>query len=255
MNAWHLSIRTRSRVVVAPLVSERRALARLVTRLAAPRGLLAFRFTGHHGHVLVEATRAEAGVLAGVVASTWSRGAGRAFEPTHLEPVETQRHLRRAFEYVLRNERGHGLDTDPAHDASSLPELLGLRLLDLRPVARVRALLPEVDRALLLDIAGVPALAPAADPALLLDAAAAAIGREGLVADTPDRVAARLAAVHAAGPAPAAELAVRLGITPRAVQRLRAREPAPALVRAVGLQVDPRRQLAARLAAGPFLAP
>lgn len=245
MLACHFSIRTRRREVLARDFAERRALARLAFAVFGDLGLLAFRFNGHHGHLLAAGDRVALGRAVHALESAWAQRTGRPFEPVHVEPVEDQRHLRSAFDYILRNEAAHGLDADPEHDASSLPDMLGLRVLDPRAVTRVRALLPEVRRGRLLEILGVAELAPAFDPALLHAAAAAAIARASVDGHSSDRVAARIAATHLDA-APAADVAARLRVTPHTVRRLRRLPPDPALTRAIGLQMGLRAYLDAR---------
>lgn len=158
---------------------------------------------------------------------------------------------------------------DPCHDAGSLPDLVGARILIPRathlagtdrgegaPIAlplgtatrsRVAAMLPRLRRDELLDELGLSGDAASSideaplDPTHRAGAAAASVGLAHLRARGQDEAAARLAAVHlAAGRVPVRELASALGVTPRAVFKLRVQLPLIALVRALALQLRMR---------------
>ena len=84
-----------------------------------------------------------------------------------------------------------GFGSDPWHDASVLPDLLGLRVLGGDVRERVRERLPRVDRRRLLEILGVEALHAGADLAIGVEAAAAAVARADLSGKARCVVAAR----------------------------------------------------------------
>lgn len=80
---------------------------------------------------------------------------GVPFERARIRPVRDPQHLYNTIRYIFRQEQHHGIVIDPLHDASSLPELLGLRSLPAEVgwgdvVVRVRRLLPRLRTADLL---------------------------------------------------------------------------------------------------------
>ncbi len=247
--AQHLMLRLRDDRVLVPSVRSRRVLATTVLRLAREVRLLAFRAADTHLHLAVACGRREAGELARRLEIGLQQRLGLevGFAPAHLEPIQRQRHLRNTFTYVLRQEQRHGLASDPYHEASNLPDLLALRILGTWTAAHVRALLPRVGRADLLGFFGDPDLEDeTVSLDLLPEAAAAAAGLTELSGRSAEVVAARRAAVQAAGlRLTARELAALLGIGERTVKRLRA-QPAPEeLAEAVELQLRLRRPAAA----------
>lgn len=256
MLAFHLMIRTAAGDVLARDTAERRELASTLLRLGEPFGLLALRATGHHGHLVAACTRAEAAVLARAAECALGRRLGRAFEPARIVGVEDQRHLAHAFDYALRNEERHGLEADVAHEASNLPDLVGLRIVGTYTAKNVRERIPTVRRERLLEILGVPSLDPAFDGGILVEAACAAVGRCDLRGREPLAVEARAAAVHVASEAlGTGEIGALLRTTPRAVQRLRALPRRPLLERAIRLQMGLRLRLGAALTETTFWAP
>jgi len=234
---FHVTFRLVDSRVIAPDAAAQRALARSVLRVARPFELLAFGCADTHGHielfgdqpVAAEATRR---ILCGI-SRTLSLPV--SFARPWLEPVSDQWHLANTFRYVLRQDARHGFAHDRFHDASNLPDLLGLRMAGTWTATHVRGRLPRVDRAALLELLGAPDLDTR--PVVLdrlADAAAAAVGVPALDGRAAEVVDARAAAVQvAARQAGPGRIAALLGCTPRHVRRLLAREVDPALVRAV----------------------
>lgn len=151
------------------------------------------------------------------------------FEPARMRPITSERHLLNAARYVFTQEVHHETSFDVAHDGSSLPELLGLRIEAGQASKRLRRLLPRLTRE---TVRSWFAVGPfeSCDPDLgqLRDAAAAAFGVDYSGSDEPIQRKLRRAAAHVARElAPAAVVAATLGITPRAVQRYLV-EPVPA---------------------------
>lgn len=244
--AHQIILRLRDDRVLAPTIAARRALAGAVARAGQPFPLLVFRAADTHLHLVALCPAPEATELGRRVAIALVRALALpiGFNPVQVRPVTDQAHLRRLFFYVLGQEQHHGTDLDPFHDASNLPDLLGMRLLARHTLGTVRAALPRLRRADLLKPLRIAALPE--EPAsweLLAEAAAAAGGLPALSGRTAEVVAARRAAVHAAREAmTAADAARLLGVSERAITRLRAEETDKDLVLAV------RRQLAVRAA-------
>jgi hypothetical protein len=235
--------------VIAPTTGAIRTVARAVMARGRAVTLLAFAIADTHLHVLVACSRADARRFAHHAAIAIGRllRLRVPFEPTRVRPVVDQRHLYQAFRYVLRQHEHHGLGSDPAHDGSSLPDLLGMRILDPGHAQTVRMILPRLDRRQLAASLGIVLTSVGATPAeLLVSAAAAAAGLPDLASRAPACVQARRAAVRAAGELPTRTIALALGASSRSIQRLRGEEVDPRLVRAVELQWRFRASLAER---------
>jgi hypothetical protein len=146
--AQHVILRLRDDRVIAPDVAARRRLARAVLGRGRGRGLLCFRAADTHVHILALGERGAAAELARRIEIALALGLGHCvgFSQAYIRPVESQRHLLRAFWYVLRQDEHHGVDGDAFHDASSLPDLLGARVLGTWTAEAVRAALPRVRR-------------------------------------------------------------------------------------------------------------
>jgi hypothetical protein len=172
-------------------------------------------------------------------ALVWRLGLGARFERARIRPLQDQKHAYNTFHYAHRQDSRHALDLDRAREGTSLPDLLGLRVLDTSLIARVRAHLPRVRRESL--VGQLPAdafdLAASLDLDLLANAAAAALALPDLRGRSPDALRARRAAVHAAGPdVPSRHLGECLCIGVRAVQLLRKQPREAALISAVERQ-------------------
>lgn len=256
MLAWHVTHALSDRRVLASSPGELRVIARTVIE-AGGDALLAFRGSDNHVHSVFAGDRAAAGRFGRHVATALHHRLRPPvpFEPTDFRPIRTQGHLVNCFDYVLGNAEHHGAAHDRLFEASNLPDLLGLRSLGAATRARVRAMLPRVDRARLLGLLGVDTLAPSFAPEHLVAAACAATAIATLNSRSPDAMAARVAALHAGAPhLSVQELVALLGIPARTARRLRAEPAEPALLTAIGLQIDLRRSLGIVAADAPFLA-
>jgi hypothetical protein len=222
----HVTMRLSDDRVIALTAGTRRIAARVLLEHGHRHRLLAFRVADTHAHVLLACDRREAGAFALYAESALRQRLQLpvGFEPARVRPIGSQRHLTSAFRYVLRQEARHGIHLDAAHDASSLPDLLGLRVLPASPLGLVQAMLPRLRREELLAWLE-PGTLDVAQPSmeLLADAAAAALGLPDLDGRSDEHVAARCAAVRVAGSAPTAIVAALLGISARGVQALRKR--------------------------------
>jgi len=151
------------------------------------------------------------------------------FARVHFTPVYDVRHLKTAFFYVLGQDRHHGLNNDPLHEASNLPDLLGVRTLAVWTAAHVKKYLPRVKREHLLAIAGWKNDEAAPQLTELADAAAAAVGLSDLKGNTVGARRARRAAVEVGDALSNSALAGMLGLSRQGVGRIRKRPPAHAI--------------------------
>lgn len=234
---WQLILRRVDDAVLVPGVAQARRFSSLVCRLGAGLPLLAFQAAGGHAHVVVLSDRPTAGELArrlnlGLGQSLGHRG---ALEAVRLRPVHDQAHARNLVRYVLDQRRHHDLTPDPFHEASALPDLLGLRLAGAWMRDQHVQRMPELPRRALIELLSQdPWTVERFDPACLAQAAAAALPVEALVGRPPLVVAARAAAVQVArGRLRSAEVAAALSCPLRTVQRLAGVPVAPELLRAV----------------------
>jgi len=234
---YHLNFHLADRRVIARSPIERRAAARSILRIGETTdGLLAFRVADTHVHIEVACERRAAGRLAQRVGSSLRRllKLPSTFAPAHLEPVRNQRHLIRTFHYVLGQEKHHGSELDPLHEASNLPDLLGLRLLGRFTANSVATLLPRVNREGLLAHFSPPLAralgtarpsledAPLFEAALLLDAAAAAFALPTAHASGRSAARAKRAVVQLAGRrCEAWRMGELLRLAPRTIHRYR----------------------------------
>ncbi len=238
---FHVTFRLADSRVIARDTANQRRLARSVLTVLQPFCLLAFRCADTHGHLeLVEPEdRAREAARRVLIGASKALQASVRFQHAHLEPIFDHWHLDNTLHYVLRQDSRHGFGHDPHHDASNLPDLLGLRTLGTWTAGHVRQHLPRVDRATLLEHIGAPDLdeRPLAFDGLA-DAAAAAIGRTSLEGKHAEVVAARRAAIHLArGQVPTAALAASLGCSTSSVRRLAATPPEARIVRAIAGQL------------------
>lgn len=237
---WQLILRRRDDAVLAADLSSRRALARCVARVGRGLPVVAFHAPDGHAHVAVLADRTVAGRLGWRLASGVGQVLGHRgqLEPVRFREVHDQAHARNLFRYVLDQARHHGVAPDPFHEASALPDLVGMRTTGrwMREVVRER--LPRVRRRDLVALLGAePRELDAADPGVLAEAAAAAIGAVELRGRRPEVVAARAAAVQLACPGfRTAAVAVLLDTPLRTVQRLLHHPLPPHVLEAVDQQ-------------------
>ena len=168
------------------------------------------------------------------------------FAPAHLKPIETQGHLAKAFDYILRQDRRHGVTSlDPFREASNLPDLLGMRTTGQYTASNVKSFLPRLQREQLLAHYGLEQLVPREEPRhLLVPSAAAAIGRLDLAGRSRDCLAARRAVLGILGGRMRwKDAASLLGVCRRTIHRLRQRPLDDVLVKAIQLQLCLRSHL------------
>lgn len=246
---FHVTMRLEDDRPIATTPAALRVLARVVLSQGETRGLLAFGAADDHVHAALVTDRASAGAFAHHVetALRWQLDLRARFDRARIRPLHDQRHAHNTFRYAHRQDARHDLHLDRARDGTSLPDLLGLRVLEMSLVARVRARLPRVRREEL--VAQFP---PGAfdEPSvieldMLADAAAAALALPDLRGRSVDAGRARRAAVHAAGPAVSSKrLSDCLEIGVRAIQSLRTSARELPVIRAIEKQAQLRTALA-----------
>ncbi len=234
--------------VLAPGVSQRRALARTVMKHALAAGLLVFRCVDTHLHLAVTGPRQGARRLCQTLQSALKQRLGFAvgFLPADTPEIQNQHHLYRLIAYILDQERHHGVVLDPYHEASSLPDLLGMRITGRALLGPLRQRLPRLKGKDLLPYLGPHRLhRPISDHRPLAQAAAAAVCLPHLQGKAPLAVAARSAAVHlaAAQGLRAADICDLLSCPRRTINWLRARPADPQLLVAVDRQLRMRQPL------------
>ncbi len=257
--AWHITMKLTDHRVLVRSPAERRALSRCVwARGVTTADVLTFRSADTHVHLLYGGDRKTAGRLAHdiEVSMRWQLELPIQFEPARIPPVGDQNHLRRSFDYVVRQDLRHSLDADPLHEGGNLLDLLGMRVAGLAAVASVRKMLPRIDRAHLVSLfreglPGVPesAFSEASEFAeagleQLYEAACSAGCVRQLEGRNSARMAAKIAAVQVgSGFAPTRRVARILGICPSRVRRMRQRDVDPRLITAIRRQLHLRAHL------------
>jgi len=242
--AQHIMIRLADNRVIAPTVALCRNLARIVLKISKGRRLLAFRSADNHLHAATLLDRPQAGELARriEIGLHYNLHLPVEFEKARIKPVQSQGHLSRLFEYILDQDKHHGTERDPFHEASSLQDLLGLRVLGSDVLVNVRAYLPRVNRAQLLELLGDDLEHPIQRWEPLATSAAAAVGLPR-ISSCRASTRARRAAVHVAGKAlTTIRLATDLGCTERTITRMRGLVADSRIVQAVELQLRLRQR-------------
>ncbi len=233
---WHIGMRFADDRVIARTVEERRLLARAVSRHGERAGLAAWRAVDTHMHAELFGRWNEVARFGRSVGSALHAGLGRGvpMRITFAKPIREQWHAQSTFRYVIAQEAHHGLRSDPLHEASNLPDLLGLRLVGGYTRTVLEQHLPRIQDEELFALLGRDALAGPVTLSLLPDAAAAAFALSNPCGRRPEAVAARRAAVHAAKDLVCVErLTEVIAVGPRTVARLHAQPRDPAAVTAV----------------------
>lgn len=238
---FHVTMRLEDDRPIATTSAALRVLARVVLSQGETRGLLAFGAADDHLHAALATDRASAGAFARYVETAlhWQLDLGARFDRARIRPLHDQRHAYNTFHYAHRQDARHELHLDRAREGTSLPDLLGLRVLETSLITRVRAQLPRVRREELVAPfpSGVFDEDTVIDLDVLADAAAAALALPDLRGRSVDASRARRAAVHAAGQAvPSQRLSECLGIGVRAIQALRNDAREVSVIRAVEKQ-------------------
>jgi hypothetical protein len=243
-HGYHLQLRLRDGGIITTIPEQMRLVSRLVFEKARDYNLLAYGLSDTHLHLLVLCALAACSLLAHHLEASLKLRLGLkvGFEKFSLRAVRDNWHLYQAFRYVLTQYLRHNLDWAFVHEGSSLPDLLGLRLVGGYTFPAVRAHLPRLQRATLVNWMGIDSLAPADGPAhAVLEAALSAACLSSFAGSTREAIEARRAVAQMLnGHVPQAQLATDLGISRRSLRWLREQPADPALVRAIRLQLGLR---------------
>jgi hypothetical protein len=229
---------------LARSLAARRIAARSVLEIGRDLELLGFGLADTHVHVLTAALPDVAAELARRIKIGLQRALdlGAPFHPTRVRTIEDAWHLHRAIPYVVGQPTRHAPGIDPDLEGTSLPELLGLRVVDGGRLARaVFALAPRLDRVALEAMLGVGTPVPfEPDWSLLSDAAAAAFAVPHLASRADLAVRARRAAIHAAAHLSNGEIAALLDVGVSCVKEGKRAVTSPIEVEAVRAQLHVR---------------
>ena len=243
--------------LLLPDLHLRRTVSRRLAVLTESHQLGAWFFGDTHVHLawfgpppmVVEGTRRVQLIVQA------SQRPGVRFLPPRYKWFHDQGHRSNTTHYCLSQADGHGLTQDPFGDGDCRVDLLGLRVCAPGLAHRVRRFVPRLQEAYVAERLGLTPdeltawTRPLPEPAYehLAEVAAAALGLPSLEGRRPAVVVARAAAVHACLPeVSSAVLGAALGVTPRAVQKIRLRTADPAAVLAVRRQARWRRREADR---------
>jgi len=242
---FHVVSRLEDNRVIAAMPTERRVLARVVLEKTRGHRLLAFNAADTHLHTELKESKRDSLELVRRIESSlhYRLELPVSFVEAYPEPIRKQSHLAHCFNYIMEQQPHHGLAWDPYHEASNLPDLLGLRLLGAHTIEQVRSFLPRVNRRQLLAYLGLESLEEVDGPLeLIVPAALSAAGLNDLSGRTREQAAARRAILElAGGQVPIARLARQIGVSARTLFRTRSLPPDPRLVRAIRLQLGLRR--------------
>lgn len=239
--AYHIGLKLVDERVIAPTSRQRRLVARIVLSLGRGFNLLSFGLADNHLHVVAACSRVAAGQLARRIEISIVKALSLpvGFRPAHFEAIKEGRHLYNAFTYNLRQHERHALDWDPLHESTNLPDLLGMRLIGNYTQINMRQLLPRIHRSELLRFLKVPDLEPVEEPVELVRIAALlAAGLPDFSGRSKETRDAKHAAIQVIGTRMTAkELANRLDVGARTVQRQRSISANQDLVDAIRLQL------------------
>lgn len=120
--------------------------------------MLSFSSADTHLHFEIAVSRAQASEMMRRFKIAWIKRNRLevGFVAAWHDPVREQSHLYSAFKYVLTQDLHHECQVDPYFEATALPDLLGMRVIDSAGlVDNVRAFLPRVSSEYLLDAIGL----------------------------------------------------------------------------------------------------
>lgn len=250
---YHITMRLEEDWGVARTPEALRHVSCMMVRHGEKRGLLAHRVADTHLHVLLQCDRVKAGQFAHAIESALRQTLQLpvSFERARIRPLRSPRHLANALRYVLRQEEHHGTRFDPAHEGSSVQDLLGMRVLWRDgSTRRLTSLLPRLQRAEVLswiDAEALDSVIP--DTRLAPEAALAALGLSSFVGQSPPHVAARRLLVHNS-PNISALATILPDCSPRALRYLRATPVKPVHAKAMAMQLRYRTLLSGQVFGG-----
>ncbi len=244
--AWHLMYRLENGQVLASTPGERRILVNTVLQFAPEFGIFLYSAPDTHLHVAAACDRGRAGDLARRLANAlhYALAVRVRFERTRIVAIEDQRHLSNLPAYILGNAKRHGCAGDTVLEATNLPDILGLRVVDRTTGPLLHRMLPRLRRADLLAHLEVDDLVAGRDLDHLAEAAASAVAEPILATRSPRSLEAKAAAVQVARRlgVRTGELSARLETSSRNVLRLGERPHDPRLARAISFQIGLRER-------------
>ncbi len=231
----HIRIHLADNRVIARSAQEQRILARVVLRQGRPDGLLAFSVPDTHLHLQALCSVRDASRLSQRITASLRQRLGLPvpFVAYPHEPIRSQQHMSNGLRYIVTQHRRHGVPLHSFLEATSIPDLLGARLLGQYIQDNVQRCLPRLRRSTLLEWLGLAEVdlqrepEPSdASPQEILGATLAATALPDLTGKSRPVVAARRAFLQVTGSrSSSAEEADVLGLTRRAVTKLK-RQPA-----------------------------
>lgn len=246
----HIRIRLSDDRVIAPSLAERRMVVRAIHRIAEALPILGFGLADTHLHTESLGDAALANEIARRIGSSL-RHRLRLPVGFHLlpaRPIGDIWHLGHCLRYINTQASHHGVGWERWYEATSLPDLLGLRPRGAFLAVRVREHLPRIRRSELLHWLGVSQIRPAhGTPEEICQAALAASALHSFRGYAPETNALRRAVIAITGGAVGRrELASLLGVSMRHVTRLRSDPPEPELLSAIPLNLGLPRELRAK---------
>ncbi len=145
--AHHLILRLQDNRVISPTKSEKLVVIRTILKMASNKKLLAFHLADTHIHILLADKRKESGFFSRSLEIAISNvlKLDISFSPAFIKPIEDNQHLKNTFFYILGQIEHHGIQPLGLHECSSIPDLLGLRVLSLQNQIYVNQFLPRVN--------------------------------------------------------------------------------------------------------------
>lgn len=252
---YHVRLTPVDKGVIAATPVARRILARAVHEACEGAGLLAFGLADNHLHLLLCGERAVVGRAARRLSLMlgWRLSIASGFQQAYIQPIRDGAHLFSTFRYVMRQGERHDLDpaADPWMEATSIPDVLGLRPLGAGVITCVKRALPRARPYDVYEIAGIDRLpkldGPLADAA---EAGCVATALPSLAGKGQQPRCARRAVIELVGDRLRAGDCARLvGIASSTLRRVRSEPYDPdillALQRVLGFMRERRRAIEA----------
>lgn len=242
---FQVIFRTPEGRVLTPTVASRRKMARVIQSVGRGRGLIGFGVVDTHGHVGLVAALQQIGAFIHDLRVSLRHQLGLEIEDPKVKPINDAWHAVQLIAYMHRQGDHHGVDRDVFLEATSLPDLSGMRanapwILDV-----VEVELPRFEGCTLPTRWGTGALSQPVALDRLADGTAAAFALPDLNGRSSEVVVARRAAVHAAWEHNSHDVAAALCIAERTVRELRTLDSEPARIAAVRRSVSVRTAIAA----------
>lgn len=144
---WQVIVRCRDNRVIAPTVPVRQLYVASVLGRGENHGLYTFGLADTHGHHGIAGSREQAGKFARelLVSLSQTLPGKLDFAPAHLTPIREQAHLGALLDYVLRQDKKHGINLDVLREGTAAFDYLGMRLAGQYLRDRVASILPRLD--------------------------------------------------------------------------------------------------------------